>query len=149
MRAVVQRVGRARVTVDGRIVGEIGRGLAVLLGVGTGDTEADAAWLAGKVANLRILEDGEGRMNLSPLDTKAAVLVVSQFTLYGDCRNGRRPDFTTAARPEQALPLYRSFCQNLRQAGLLVAEGEFGAHMILSLDNDGPVTVIIESGRGA
>ena len=103
------------------------------------------AWMAEKIANLRIFSDAEERMNLSLIDTCGAVLVVSQFTLYGDCRNGRRPDYTAAARPEQALPLYRAFCQALRQRGITVAEGEFGALMIVTLVNDGPVTIIVDN----
>ena len=144
MRAVIQRVKLAKVEVAERTVGQIGPGLAILLGIGREDTEADVAWLAEKVANLRIFE-ADGRMDLSLLDKGGEILVVSQFTLYGDCRNGRRPDFTAAARPEQALPLYEAFCRRLRERGLTVAEGEFGAHMVLSLVNDGPVTIIIDS----
>jgi len=146
MRAVVQRVREAAVEVDGRTAGRIGPGLVVLLGVGQGDADNDAAWLAEKIAHLRIFEQA-GRMDRSLLETGGAALVVSQFTLYGDCRNGRRPDFAAAARPEQALPLYESFCRGLRQRGISVAEGEFGAHMVLSLVNDGPVTIVADSKR--
>ncbi len=145
MRAVIQRVKEARVEVHQRTIAEIGHGLLVLLGVQHEDGEAEAAWLADKVANLRIFGDADDRMNLSLLDTGGAALVVSQFTLYGDCRNGRRPDFTAAARPEQALPLYESFCRALRDRGIPLAQGEFGAMMMVSLTNDGPVTVIVDT----
>ena len=148
MRALVQRVKEAEVRVGERVVGRIGPGLVVLLGVARGDGEEDARWLAQKVANLRIFENEAGRMDYSLLEKELEVLVVSQFTLYGDCRHGRRPDFTAAAPPEQAFPLYRAFCAGLRELGLRVAEGEFGAYMLLSLVNDGPVTVMVESKTG-
>lgn len=148
MRALVQRVKEAEVRVDERLVGRIGPGLLVFLGVAKGDTEEDAHWLAQKVANLRLFENEAGRMDYSLLDKNFSVLVVSQFTLYGDCRRGRRPDFTAAAPPEVALPLYRRFCAALRGLGLAVAEGEFGAHMLVSLVNDGPVTLMVESSGG-
>lgn len=144
MRAVVQRVSEASVTVHGEVVGRIGRGLVVLLGVREGDTEAEAEWLANKVANLRIFADDEGKFNLSALDVGGDALVISQFTLYGDARRGRRPDFTQAARPEVAEPLCDRFAEFLRQAGLRVETGVFGALMLVKIFNDGPVTIILE-----
>ncbi|MBI3181683.1 MAG: D-tyrosyl-tRNA(Tyr) deacylase [Myxococcales bacterium] len=147
MRAVVQRVASAKVEVDGRTVSEIGPGLLVLLGVGKGDTEADADWMAEKVANLRIFEDQAGKMNRSVLDGSKDIIAVSQFTLYGDARKGRRPSFIEAMEPEAAKRLYELFCARARQAGLTVGEGVFGAHMKVSLLNDGPVTIWLE-GRG-
>ena len=145
MRAVVQRVSRASVTVDGAVVGEIGAGFLVLLGITHGDGEADAALLAKKIAGLRVFEDNGGKMNLALADVGGAVLAVSQFTLYGDVRKGRRPSFTGAARPEQAEPLYRRFCQALAAEGVPVAEGIFQAHMAVSLVNDGPVTLWLDT----
>ena len=145
MRAVVQRVSRASVTVEGRITGEIGAGLLVLLGVGREDTPAVAASIAEKVANLRIFEDDQGKMNRSLLDVKGAALVVSQFTLYGDTRKGRRPSFDLAAPPEQARALYEHFAGSARRLGLPVETGKFQAMMAVSLTNDGPVTLIVES----
>jgi D-tyrosyl-tRNA(Tyr) deacylase len=147
MRAVVQRVAEAAVAVDGRTVAEIGAGLAVLLGVGEGDGEKDAAYLAGKIAGLRIFDDQEGRLNLSALDCDGQVLLVSQFTLYGDCRKGRRPSFTRAADPQQAERLYELTARRLRERGLTVRTGEFGAEMEVSLVNDGPVTLLLDSER--
>ena len=146
MRAVVQRVTEAGVVIGERTAGEIGRGFVVLLGVGLDDTKVDAVWLAEKIANLRVFEqDGEeGKMALSLLDTGGEALVVSQFTLYGDCRRGRRPDFTAAARPEKAISLYEAFCEALKSHGIRVAAGEFGAMMRVRLINDGPVTIILE-----
>ena len=144
MRAVVQRVTQAAVTVDGEIVGSIGAGLLVLLGVGAGDTEAEARWLAHKVANLRIFSDAEGKMNLSVQAIGGSVLVVSQFTLYGDIRRGFRPSFTGAALPDVAAPLVEVFCAGLRAAEIPVATGIFGAHMDVALVNDGPVTILLE-----
>ena len=145
MRAVVQRVSEARVRVAGEVVGEIGRGLLVLLGVGQGDGEADARYLAEKTAGLRIFEDAQGKMNLSVEETGGAVLVVSQFTLYGDCRQGRRPGFSAAAPPEMANTLYEWFAELLRQRGLPVATGVFQAEMAVELVNDGPVTLLLDS----
>jgi len=145
MRAVVQRVQSARVLVDGGVTGEIGPGLLVLLGVTHSDTAADARFLAGKIAGLRIFEDAGGRMNLSAADVSGSLLVVSQFTLYGDCRKGRRPSFDTAARPEEALALYDTFVAEVRAAGLFVATGVFQAHMQVELVNDGPVTLILDT----
>jgi D-tyrosyl-tRNA(Tyr) deacylase len=145
MRAVVQRVSRASVTVEGAVVGEIGAGLLVLLGITHGDGEAEAALLAKKIAGLRVFEDNGGKMNLALADVGGAVLAVSQFTLYGDVRKGRRPSFTGAARPEQAEPLYHRFCQALAAEGVPVAEGVFQAHMAVSLVNDGPVTLWLDT----
>lgn len=145
MRAVIQRVSRAKVTVNGQVAGEIGRGLVVLVGVGTGDSAEDAAYLAGKIPFLRIFEDAEGKLNRSLLDIEGAALVVSQFTLYGDCRRGRRPSFATAAPPEKARQLYELFVSLLQEKGVPVATGVFQAHMDVELVNDGPVTLIIDS----
>lgn len=147
MRAVVQRVLRAKVTVDGETVGEIGRGFVVLLGVSRDDTPADADYMAEKVAGLRVFEDEQGKMNRSLQDVGGAVLAVSQFTLYGDVRRGRRPGFDRAARPEQAEPLYLRFVEQLKARGLTVATGRFQAHMEVELVNDGPVTILIDSER--
>ena len=145
MRAVVQRVAKASVTVDGEVVGEIDRGFMVLLGVTHSDGEEQAQWLADKVAGLRVFEDDEGKMNRSLLDVGGSALVVSQFTLYGNCRKGRRPSFTGAARPEVAEPLCERFVEFLREAGIgRVESGVFGAHMMVEIHNDGPVTLIID-----
>lgn len=144
MRAVVQRVREGSVTVDDRVVGQIGRGLVILLGVREGDTEEESRWLADKIANLRIFEDAAGRFNLSALDVGAEALVVSQFTLYGDASKGRRPSFTRAARPEVAEPLCDRFAAFLGEAGLRVEAGEFGARMLVKILNDGPVTIVLE-----
>ena len=145
MRAVVQRVSRAFVDVDGTTVSRIEKGLLVLLGVAVEDTVQDAHYLAEKVAQLRIFPDESGKMNLSVEEVGGEVLAVSQFTLYGDCRKGRRPNFTRAAPAETALPLYKEFIDTLRRRGLVVREGVFGAMMAVSLVNDGPVTLIVES----
>jgi D-tyrosyl-tRNA(Tyr) deacylase len=145
MRAVVQRVARARVRVGGRTVGEIGQGLLVLLGVGRGDTEADAAYLAEKIVHLRIFEDAEGKMNRSLLDIGGEMLVVSQFTLYGDCRRGRRPSYSEAAPPEHARALYEYFVERARQYGPRVETGIFQEMMDVELVNVGPVTVLLDS----
>lgn len=144
MRAVLQRVTSASVTVDDEIVGKIDAGLLVLLGVGHGDTEAEAKWLADKCADLRIFEDDAGKMNLSVLDIGGAALVVSQFTLLGDCRKGRRPAFTDAAEPKLADQLYQRFVHLLAERGLPVQTGVFAADMNVQLLNDGPVTMIID-----
>ncbi len=149
MRALVQRVTRARVTVDGRVTGEIGLGLLVLLGAAHGDGEAQAAWLAQKLAGLRIFSDAAGLMNLDVRQVGGGALVVPQFTLYGDARRGRRPDFVQAARPERAEPLFERFCTLLAAEGVPVERGEFGAHMAVELLNDGPVTLMVESPGGA
>ena len=145
MRAVVQRVTRGSVAVKGELVAEIGPGLVVLIGVGSGDKEADAAYLAEKIANLRIFEDRESKMNLSLLDTRGSVLAISQFTLYGDCSKGRRPSFSEAAVPELANELYENVVNNLEQYGLRVATGCFGEHMVVEIINDGPVTLLLDS----
>jgi D-tyrosyl-tRNA(Tyr) deacylase len=147
MRAVVQRVSRAKVTVEGRITGEIGAGLLVLLGVGREDTPAVAASMAEKVANLRILEDENGKMNRSLLHVKGAALVVSQFTLYGDARGQRRPSFISAAPPEQAAALYGEFNNALRELGITVTTGIFQATMSVELVNEGPVTILLDSNK--
>lgn len=147
MRAVVQRVRHASVTVEGAVTGAIGHGLLVLLGVGVEDTEADADYMAGKLVGLRIFNDDDGKFNRSLLDVGGAVLLVSQFTLHGDCRKGRRPSFIHAARPEQAIPLYERVGALLRAEGVEVATGEFGAQMDVELLNDGPVTLLLDSGK--
>ncbi|NLL47108.1 MAG: D-tyrosyl-tRNA(Tyr) deacylase [Firmicutes bacterium] len=146
MRAVIQRVKEAQVTVEGREVGKIAHGLLVLLGVGEGDTERDAKYLAEKIAHLRVFADDEGKMNRSVLDVGGGVLAVSQFTLYGDCRKGRRPSFSGAAPPEAANELYLHFVQALKGFGLTVETGVFQAHMDVALVNDGPVTLMVSSG---
>lgn len=145
MRCVIQRVSRASVTVDGEVVGRVDKGYVVLVGVQEGDTDKDMRYCADKVAGLRIFEDAEEKMNLSIQDVGGAVLAVSQFTLSGDARHGRRPSFSGAARPEVAVPLYEGFCQALREAGLTVATGVFQAHMEVELVNDGPVTILLDS----
>ncbi len=146
MRAVVQRVRRGAVLVDGEIVGSVDTGLVVLIGVTHQDTEAEAQKLAHKIANLRIFEDNAGKMNLSALDVGAGVLVVSQFTLYADCRRGRRPSFTNAAPPEIAEPLIEHFVEKLREAGISRVEtGVFRAYMLVEIHNDGPVTIILDT----
>jgi len=144
MRAVIQRTSEAAVTVDGRLAGEIGRGLVVLLGVGHGDTEETAAAMAGKIARLRIFSDDEGKMNLSVQDVGGGVLAVSQFTLLADARKGNRPSFTDAAPPDRASVLYDAFCAAVAALGVPVARGVFGAHMDVRLVNDGPVTIVLD-----
>lgn len=145
MRAVVQRVTRASVTVDGEVVGRCARGFLVLLGAGADDTPADVAYMANKISGLRVFVDDEGKMNRSLLDIAGEVLAVSQFTLYGDCRKGRRPSFVKAMHPDTAIQLFDSFVDALRRAGLTVETGVFGAHMDVDLLNDGPVTLLIDS----
>jgi D-tyrosyl-tRNA(Tyr) deacylase len=145
MRAVVQRVTRSSVTVDGVTTGEIEGGLNVLLGVSAEDTEADAEYMAEKIANLRIFEDEDGKMNRSIIDAGGSMLCISQFTLYGDCRKGRRPSFIEAAQPDRAVVLYEHFMSEVRRLGIEVASGIFRAHMKVSIENDGPVTLIIDS----
>ena len=145
MRALLRRVTEATVRVDGAPVGQIASGLLVLLGVGQKDTDRDAAFLADKVAHLRIFSDEAGKMNLSLLQTRRAALVVSQFTLYADTRGGRRPSFIGAAPPKEAERLYEAFCEKLLEAGVRVERGVFAAHMQVALVNDGPVTVLLES----
>jgi D-tyrosyl-tRNA(Tyr) deacylase len=145
MRACIQRVSEARVTVDGDLAGEIGPGLVVLLGVGADDGNEELAWLAEKIVGLRIFEDDAGKMNRSLAEVGGAMLVVSQFTLYGDCRKGRRPSFTAAAPPDLAEKLYEEFVARVRTAGIDVASGRFREHMAVSLINDGPVTLWIDT----
>ncbi|MBR6701197.1 MAG: D-tyrosyl-tRNA(Tyr) deacylase [Firmicutes bacterium] len=145
MRAVVQRVTEGSVTVEGNITGEIKNGFVVLLGVGNEDTEADADYIADKVSNLRVFEDEEGKMNLSLKDVGGEILAISQFTLYGDCRKGRRPGFTEAARPEKAKALYDYFTEKLRSYDINVGEGIFQAEMLVKIYNDGPVTLLLDS----
>lgn len=145
MRAVLQRVREASVTVDGAVVGSIGPGLLVLLGVGKGDGEAELAFMVDKIPSLRIFEDAAGKMNLSLLDGSKQVLVVSQFTLYADTRKGRRPSFTDAMAPDEAKRLYELFCERCRALGLTVAQGIFAADMQVALVNDGPVTIVLDS----
>lgn len=147
MRVVVQRVSRARVTVEEKVTGEIGAGLMILLGVGKEDTSATAAAMAEKAANLRIFEDEQGKMNRSLLDTKGGALVVSQFTLYGDARGQRRPSFMAAAPPELAKTLYEEFCEVLRHLGITVGTGIFQAMMSVELVNEGPVTILLDSDK--
>jgi D-aminoacyl-tRNA deacylase len=145
MRVVVQRSKNAKVTVNGEVTGQITKGLVLLVGVTHNDKEEDAVFLADKIVNLRIFEDDAGKMNLSLLEVGGEILSVSQFTLYGDCRKGRRPNFMEAARPEQANQLYERFNQLLREKGIRVETGIFGAMMDVELINDGPVTLIVES----
>ena len=145
MRAVVQRVSSAQVTVAGEVVGQIERGFLVLVGITHRDGEAEAHYLARKIVGLRVFEDDGGKMNLGLTDIGGAVLAVSQFTLYGDVRKGRRPSFINAARPEQAEPLYQRFCQLLAAEGVAVEQGVFQAHMQIALVNDGPVTIWLDT----
>lgn len=145
MRVVVQRAKKARVTVDGEIVGQIEYGLMLLVGIKHDDSKEDVTYTADKVANLRIFEDEQGKMNRSLLDVNGQVLSVSQFTLYGDCRKGRRPNFMDAARPEEANELYEAFNEELRNKGIIVETGKFGEMMDVTFTNDGPVTLIVES----
>ena len=144
MRVVLQRVSRASVTIDGRTAGAVGRGFCLLVGLTHGDTEATVDWMADKIAGLRLFPDAEGKMNLGLGDVGGGVLVISQFTLYGDTARGRRPSFVDAARPEQAMPLYQRFVAALTARGMEVATGEFGAQMQVEIHNDGPVTLILE-----
>jgi D-aminoacyl-tRNA deacylase len=148
VRAVVSRVLWARVVADGELTGEIGPGLLVLVGVTHADTEADAGWLAAKVAALRVFDDDQGRMNRSLTETGGAALVVSQFTLYGDARKGRRPSYLAAAPPEQAAPLVEAVAKSLAGSGIQVAGGRFGADMRVESAGDGPVTILLDSARG-
>lgn len=146
MRAVIQRVREGRVSVEGETLGAIGTGLVILLGAGHGDGEAEADRLAGKIANLRIFPDAEGKTNLSVLDVDGEALVISQFTLYADCRKGRRPSFVHAALPDVAAPLVEHFAGRLRQAGIRrVESGEFGALMLVEIHNDGPFTIVLDT----
>ena len=145
MRACIQRVSQARVVVEGEVTGEIGRGLLVLLGVAASDTDAELTWLADKIAGLRIFDDGEGKMNLSLADVGGGMLVVSQFTLYGDCRKGRRPSFIDAAPPEMAEAMYERFVAQVAKSGIPTATGRFRTMMAVELVNDGPVTIWIDT----
>ena len=146
LKAVIQRTKSASVTIDGEVVGQIGQGLLILLGICPADTPSQAQFLAEKLANLRIFPDEEGKLNRSLLEVEGQALVVSNFTLYGNCRKGRRPSFVGAARPEVAIPLYEQFMENLKQAGVQkVDHGEFGADMQVSLVNDGPVTLVVDT----
>ncbi len=147
MRAVVQRVRRAEVRVDGQVVGKIDAGMLILLGIGKDDTEGAGAALAEKIANLRIFDDAQGKMNQSLLETRGQVLCVSQFTLYGDCRKGRRPSYDQAAQPERAEILYESFVASMRKLGIRTETGRFRAMMEVELVNDGPVTLLLDSDR--
>lgn len=147
MRAVVQRVSRAKVTIDGKVTGEIARGLLVLLGVGAGETRADADYLADKVIGLRIFEDAGGKMNLSVVDVEGAILAVSQFTLYGDVRRGKRPSFDAAAPPQPARELYEYFVEKVRSMGIRCETGRFQEMMQVELVNEGPVTILLDSGK--
>jgi D-tyrosyl-tRNA(Tyr) deacylase len=144
VRVVLQRVSQASVTIEGRVAGAIGRGFCLLVGFTHGDTAAQVDWMAEKVAGLRLFADGEGKMNLGPADVGGELLVISQFTLYGDAAKGRRPSFIDAARPETAIPLYQRFVAALRERGFTVATGEFGADMQVAIHNDGPVTLILD-----
>jgi D-aminoacyl-tRNA deacylase len=144
MRVVLQRVLRSSVTIDGRVAGAIGRGFCLLVGFTHGDTPALVDWMAEKITSLRLFSDAAGKMNLGLEDVAGEVLVVSQFTLYGDAAKGRRPSFIAAARPEEAIPLYEGFLAALRRRGLTVASGEFGADMQVEISNDGPVTLILD-----
>ena len=144
MRAIVQRVSRASVSVENEIVGAIGRGVVVLVGVTHGDTQEQAEWLARKIAGLRIFEDSAGKINAGLLDVDGAALIISQFTLYADVRKGRRPSFTDAARPEVAEPLIEHLVQAMQKHGVPVETGVFGTHMLVEIHNDGPVTIILE-----
>jgi D-tyrosyl-tRNA(Tyr) deacylase len=148
VRAVVSRVAWARVVADGELTGEIGPGLLVLVGVAHADTEADAGWLAAKVATLRVFDDDHGRMNRSVTEVGGGALVVSQFTLYGDARKGRRPSYVAAAAPERAAPLVEAVAKSLAGAGVPVASGRFGADMRVESSGDGPVTILLDSTRG-
>jgi D-tyrosyl-tRNA(Tyr) deacylase len=145
MRAVVQRVNRARVSVEGKEVGAIGKGMVILVGIRQGDQDGDAGWLAEKCLNLRIFENAQLKFHYSLLDIRGEILAVSQFTVYGDCRRGKRPSFTDAAAPENAEKLYDRFVRALRQSGLRIETGLFGAKMELEIHNDGPVTLIVDS----
>jgi D-aminoacyl-tRNA deacylase len=148
VRAVVSRVAWARVVADGELTGEIGPGLLVLVGIAHADTEADAGWLAAKVATLRVFDDDRGKMNRSVTEVGGAALVVSQFTLYGDARKGRRPSYVAAAAPERAAPLVEAVAKSLAGAGVPVASGRFGADMRVESSGDGPVTILLDSTRG-
>jgi len=145
LKAVIQRVKNASVSIENETVGTIGKGLVILLGISETDSEDDGKYLADKIANLRIFEDLQGKMNLSCLDIKGEFLIISQFTLLADCKKGRRPSFTEAARPEKAIPLYGKFISLLKETGVKVESGKFGASMLVEIYNEGPVTIILDS----
>ncbi len=147
MRSVVQRVSQASVSVAGEIIGKIDKGLLVLLGIHDNDSEKEITWMTEKIANLRIFEDNEGKMNLSLADIRGEMLIVSQFTLYGDCRKGRRPGYSRAAQPQIAEPLYEQFIVTVEKMGIVTARGKFGAMMDVALINDGPVTLLLDSDK--
>lgn len=147
LRAVVQRVSKASVTVDGNAVGVIGKGLLVFLGIGDGDTDTDLKYIADKIAGLRIFSDADDKMNLSVTDIDGEILVVSQFTLYGDCRKGRRPNFTASMEPVKAEEMYEQFIEYLNSKGIMTAHGKFGADMQVEISNDGPVTILLDSSK--
>ena len=149
MRAVLQRVRHGSVTIDGQVVAQIGRGMVILLGIGQGDTEADAAWLADKIAFMRLFEDEAGKTNLSALDVQGEVIVVSQFTLYADTSRGRRPGFSYAAKPDLAEPLVRRVIELLKGHGLAVQNGVFGTDMLVEIHNDGPLTILLDSPKAS
>ena len=145
MRAILQRVSKGKVTIENQVTGAISSGLVILLGIGHGDTEMELDLMISKIINLRIFSDAEGKFNLSALDVKAEILVISQFTLYADCRKGRRPGFTDAARPEMAAPMCDDFVKKIQEAGLMVQTGIFGADMLVEILNSGPVTIWLDS----
>ena len=145
MRAVIQRVSKSSVTVDGNVIGEIGHGFNVLLGVEVADTQQDADDIVKKIIGLRVFNDADGKFNLSLMDVGGSVLLISQFTLLGDCRKGRRPSFINAARPETSIPLYERVIAGIRAEGVTVATGEFGASMAVDIQNDGPVTLMLDT----
>lgn len=145
MRIVIQRAEKAKVSVDGEVVGQIGKGFMVLVGVGPEDTKQNADFLVNKMCNLRVFEDEQGKMNLSIKDVGGQILAISQFTLYADCKKGNRPSFTGAAKPEQANELYEYFMEEIRKQGIKVEHGIFGAHMKVDFINDGPVTILLEN----
>jgi D-tyrosyl-tRNA(Tyr) deacylase len=145
MRAVIQRVREGSVEIEGNQIGRIGQGLVILLGVGQGDTEKDAKYLSGKIINLRIFEDKQGKMNLSVKDINGQILVISQFTLYGDCKKGRRPSFVSAALPDKAIKLYEYFIKCIKGYNLKIETGQFQAMMLVKIFNDGPVTILLDS----
>lgn len=145
MRAVIQRVREAKATFEGKSIGEIGAGICVLLGIKVGDTEKDVIWMVDKLVNLRVFEDKNDKLNLSLIDTQGEMLLISQFTVYGDCRKGRRPSFTEAAPPGEAKRLYEFAIEKVKGHGIKVQAGTFQTHMVIEIANDGPVTLIIES----
>ena len=147
MRAVIQRVNNASVSVDGEMVGSIQKGLLIFLGIGSGDTQKDLEYIADKTVGLRIFSDADDKMNLSVTDIDGEILIVSQFTLYGDCRKGRRPNFTASMPPKEAERMYEAFIDNIKNRGINVASGVFGADMQVSISNDGPVTILLDSSK--